>query len=73
MNKITKSHYEFALVKIEELLPMVDDNTPANDRYAVELSVWSEIVIAYEKMHFPIIKPAISKFAKLQLEEMEMA
>ena len=37
MAKITKEQYEFALARIEELLPMVDDNTPANDRNAVEL------------------------------------
>ena len=27
MAKITKEQYEFALARIEELLPMVDDNT----------------------------------------------
>ena len=31
MAKITKEQYEFALARIEELLPMVDDNTPAVD------------------------------------------
>ena len=39
MAKITKEQYEFALARIEELLPMVDDNTPANDRNAVELTM----------------------------------
>ena len=29
MNEITKEQYEFALAKIEELLPLVDDNTPS--------------------------------------------
>jgi len=37
MNKITKYQYEFALARIEELLPVVDDNTPANDKNAIEL------------------------------------
>ena len=36
MTKITKAQYEFALARIEELLPMVDDNKPANDRNAVD-------------------------------------
>lgn len=49
MNKVTKEQYEFALARIEELLPLVDDNTPANDKNAVELTVMSDIVIAYEK------------------------
>lgn len=49
MNEVTKELYEFALARIEELLPLVGDNTPANDRNALELSVMSEVVIAYEK------------------------
>ena len=53
MNKITKEQYEFALARIEELLPLVKDDTPANDRNAVELTVMSDIVIGYEKEHFP--------------------
>ena len=73
MNNITKYQYEFALARIEDLLPLVDDNTPVNDSAAVELSVMSETVIAYEKLHFPIRNSAVPKFAKLPLEEMEMA
>jgi HTH-type transcriptional regulator / antitoxin HigA len=54
MEKVSKEQYEFALIRIEELLPLVNDNTPANDKNAVELSVISDIVIAYEKEHYPI-------------------
>jgi len=53
MAKITKEQYEFALARIEELLPMVDDNTPSNDRNAVELTMMSDVVIDYEKEHYP--------------------
>ncbi len=58
---------------MEELLPLVDDNTPANDKNAVELSVMSDIVIAYEKEHFPIEKPTVAKLIELSLEEQEMS
>lgn len=51
MSKITKQQYDFALQRIEELLPLVDDNTPANDRNAVELTLMSDTVIEYEKEH----------------------
>ena len=54
MEKVSKEQYEFALIRIEELLPLVNDNTLANDKNAVELSVISNIVIAYEKEHYPI-------------------
>jgi HTH-type transcriptional regulator/antitoxin HigA len=69
MDKITKEQYEFALSRIEELLPLVDDNTPANDKKAVELSVMSDIVIAYEKAYYPIKKPTVSELIELSLEE----
>lgn len=54
MEKVSKEQYEFALIRIEELLLLVNDNTPANDKNAVELSVISDIVIAYEREHYPI-------------------
>jgi len=56
MSKITKDQYEFALTQIEELLPIVDDNTPINDKNVIRLSLLSDIVIAYEKEHYPIGK-----------------
>jgi len=70
--KITKEQYEFALARIEELLPVIDDNTPANDRSAIELSLVSDVVIEYEKAHYPIAKPAIPELIELYLEEKGM-
>ena len=72
MAKITKEQYEFALARIEELLPMVDDNTPANDRNAVELTMMSDIVIDYEKEYYPIGKPTVAQLIKLSLDEKNM-
>jgi len=69
---ITKEKYEFAQSRIEELLPLVDDNTPANDRNAVELALMSDIVISYENEHYPIGKPAVSELIGLYLEEKGM-
>ena len=73
MAKITKEQYEFALARIEELLPLVDDNTPANDRNAIELSMMSDVVIDYEKEHFPIAKPTVAQLIQLSLEEKNMS
>jgi len=72
MSKITKNQYEFALTRIEELLPVVNEDTPSNNSDAIELSVWSDIVIAYEKEHFPIEKPTVSELIELYLEEKGM-
>lgn len=72
MGKITKEQYQFALTRIEELLPLVDDNTPANDRHAVELTMMSDVVIEYEKEHYPIGKPTVAELIELSLEENNM-
>ena len=72
MSKITKEQYEFALERVEELLPLVDDNTPVNDKKAVELTLMSDIVIAYEKEHYPIEKPTVAELIELSLEEKGM-
>ena len=67
MNKVTKEQYEFALARVEELLPLVDDKN------AVELTVMSDIVIAYEKEHYPIEKPTVAELIELSLEEKGMS
>ena len=72
MSKITKEQYDFAMERVEELLPLVDDNTLANDKNAVELSMMSDIVIAYEKEHYPIEKPTVAELIELSLEEKGM-
>ena len=59
--EITRQQYEFALARIEELLPIVDDQTAVTDRNAVELVLLSDIVIEYESIHFPIEKPTIAE------------
>lgn len=73
MTKISKEQYELALARIEELLPLVDDNTPANDRNAVELTLMSDVVIEYEKEHYPIGKPTVAQLIQLSLEEKNMS
>ena len=72
MSRITKEQYEFAVERIEELLPLVTDETPANDRNAIELTMMSDIVIEYEKEHYPIAKPSVADLIELSLEEKDM-
>jgi HTH-type transcriptional regulator/antitoxin HigA len=72
MNTISKMQYEFALNRVEQLLPMIDDGTPANDKNAIELSLFSDMVIAYEKEYYPIQAPAVSELIELSLEEKGM-
>ncbi len=72
MSTITKEQYTYALDRIEELLQVVNDEMPANDKRVVELSVVSDVVIAYEKEHFPIEKPTVACLIELSLKEKGM-
>ena len=71
MNRnIEKEKYEFALKRIEDLLPLVED-TPdgVSSQEGIELMIMSEIVESYEKEHFPIAKPTVAELIQLSLEE----
>ena len=68
MGKITKDQYEYALGRIEELLPVVD-GYDVKQKEAVELSVLSDVVIEYEKEYFPIEKPTVAELISLGIEE----
>ena len=52
--EISQQQYESALARIEELLPLVSDDTPSDSHDAVELIKVSEIVREYELKHYPI-------------------
>lgn len=69
---LNKMRYEYALSRVEELLPMVGEDTPANDPAAMELAIMSDFVIAYEKEHYPIGKPTVAQLIQLSLEEKGM-
>ncbi len=70
--EISKEQYEYALNRIEELLPLVTDETPAHDKSAVELAIVSDVVEEYEKVHYPISKPTIGELISLSIEERGM-
>ena len=54
MRDITAQQYEAALQRVEELLPLVSDETPDPDKNLIELLEVSAIVEAYEDIHYPI-------------------
>ena len=70
--EITKQQYEYALNRIEELLPLVADDTSEYDKNAVELTIVSDVVETYEKTHYPIAKPTVGELIKLSIEEKGM-
>lgn len=64
--EISKQQYDYALNRIEELLPVVTDETPASDKNAIELTIVSDVVEAYEKIHYPIATPTVYEFISPQ-------
>ena len=71
MGRITEMQYQYALERIEDLLPLVSGDDP-NEEKAVELSIYSDIVIEYEKEHFPIEKPTPAELIQESLIEKKL-
>jgi len=66
---IDEKLYQTALLRIDELLHEVTDETPVSDKRAIELSLMSDIVMAYEEKHFPIVSSPLADVMKIALEE----
>lgn len=52
--EITEKEYEATLKRIDELLPLVTDDTPDDAPNLIELLKASDIVEEYEDEHYPI-------------------
>lgn len=62
--------YRVALQRIDELLPLVNDNTPTDDKHYLELDMISDMVEEYESVHYPIQAPSLADTLKLRMYEM---
>jgi len=71
MTKIeTISQYNWAVKRVEELLPLVDDNTPADSPDFIELELLSNLVADYSDAHFAVGEPKLVDVIKLRMYEM---
>ena len=52
----SEAAYRAALKRIDELLPLVNDNTPTDDKIYLELDMISDMVEVYEEIQYPIGK-----------------
>lgn len=62
--------YKAAMERIEELLSLVDDDTPLTDKNLIELDLLSGLVEEYEEEHYPIGTPSLVDVIKLRMYEM---
>lgn len=72
MTEISKAQYEYALERIEELLPYIGNDIPMTDRHMIEMDIVSDIVNRYEKLHYPIAKPTLGELISSQLDNLGM-
>ncbi len=65
--------YEAACQRIEELLKVVGNDTPADDKNMLELDLLSDLVADYEEEHYPIAAPTLIETIKLRMYEMGLS
>lgn len=71
MTKIENQvQYEWALKRVEELLPLVKDDTSLNDPNSIELELLSNLVADYSEEHFALGEPSLVDVLKLRMYEM---
>ncbi|MDL2230281.1 helix-turn-helix domain-containing protein [Alistipes sp. OttesenSCG-928-L06] len=64
------AQYKAAMDRIEELLPLVNEDTAVEDKNSVELVLLSELVAEYEEYIYPIKTPSLIDILKLRMYEM---
>ncbi len=71
MTKIeNESQYDWAVARVEQLLPVTTEDTPLDDPNMIELVLLSNLVADYSDIHFAIGKPSLSDTIKLRMYEM---
>jgi len=66
----TDNQYKAACERIEELLKVVGNETPSDNKDFIELDLLSDLVADYEEEHFPIEAPSLISVMKLRMYEM---
>lgn len=56
-----EEQYDWAVRRVEELLPLVNDDTPRNAPSSIELEHLSNMVADYSDKHFAIGEPETKK------------
>jgi len=65
----TELQYDKAIERIEELLCVVGNNTPPDDKNFIELDLLSELVADYEAAYYPVRIPALPEIVKSSMNE----
>jgi HTH-type transcriptional regulator / antitoxin HigA len=66
----TEIQYDKAVQRIEELLQVVGNDTPKDDKNFVELDLLSDLVAEYEEQYYPVSQPTLREIIRLRMAEM---
>ena len=72
MKRISEIDYKKASARIEELLKVVNNNTPQDDPNLKELVALSDIVENYETEYYPIGTPSLKDVIELRMFEKKL-
>ena len=71
MTKIeNETQYDWAVARVEELLPLLNDETPETDNNYIELVLLSNLVADYSEEHYAVGDPSLVDVIKLRMYEM---
>ena len=65
----TEQQYEKAMERIEELLLVVNNDTPSDDKNFIELDLLSELVADYEAIYYPVRMPTLPEIVRSSMNE----
>jgi HTH-type transcriptional regulator/antitoxin HigA len=69
---ITHEEYVRVQLRLEDIIDLVNDNTPDSDPVLQELIDVSDTIEAYEEEHFPIELPSLIDVIELRMFEMRL-
>jgi HTH-type transcriptional regulator/antitoxin HigA len=67
---ITLEEYAKANIRLNEMIDLVNDETPKDNPLMIEFLKVSEIIESYEKEHFPIDFPDLKEVVRLRMFEL---
>lgn len=70
--KMTETQYRWAVSRAEDLLPLVEEDTPVTDPCRIELELLSNLVADYSEEHYALDEPSLRDVLRLRMYELDM-
>ena len=67
-----ENQYQIILKRLEDLMDIVTEETPASDPNFVELDLLTDLAEEYEMEHYPMGQPTFADVLKLRMNEMQL-